>query len=210
MPHLRARREAERGQLEVLPFAPALDALLRHGHTPQVALVQFLEGPAVTIPWTPERTAAWKAYGEAVDAMERTTDPRARRSWERLAQTRLEAFNAATERAKRTPAEPTASDFAVERNFKCAGTSSDAAERAAKAARLGDTHRRVFDFLRDHGPHTCDEIAAILGMARNTARARVSDLKNAGWAEATGDTRATGEGSGPCDVVRAVERRAVA
>ena len=162
------------------------------------------------IPWTPERTAAWKAYSKAVNAVGNAPDRRTREAWEKLMQTRLEAFNAATERAERTPAEPTASDFAVERNFKCAGTSSDAAGRAAKAARLGDTHRKVFAFLRDHGPHTCDEIAAILGMARNTARARVSDLKNAGWAEATGDTRATGEGNGPCDVVRAVERRAVA
>ena len=59
------------------------------------------------IPWTPERTAAWKAFGEAVDAAERATDPHARRSWQRLVLTRLEAFNAATERAKRTPADLT-------------------------------------------------------------------------------------------------------
>lgn len=86
-----------------------------------------------------------------------------------------------------------APDFKVERNFKSAGTSSDAASAAAKSARLNDTHRKIWAALRKK-PMTPDEVARECGLVLNTARARVNDLKDAGYVRATGERRPTEAG----------------
>jgi predicted ArsR family transcriptional regulator len=86
--------------------------------------------------------------------------------------------------------EPSPDEFRIARQFKRDGTSADAAASAARVARLGDTHRKIWRALRER-PRTADEIAADLGLILNTARARCSDLIRAGWAERTGETRLT-------------------
>lgn len=100
---------------------------------------------------------------------------------------------------------PTSDDFVVARNFKRGGTSSQAAAGAAKSARLGDTHRKIWAALLAE-PRTADEIARDLRLVLNTARARCTDLLNGGWIERTGATRATGAGRA-ADVLTAVRKK---
>lgn len=92
--------------------------------------------------------------------------------------------------------------FNTARNYKRIGTSSDAAASAARVAKLGNTHRKIWAALRAE-PRTPDEIARDLGLVLNTARARCSDLLNQGWVKRTGDYRKTGAGK-HADVLAAV------
>ena len=94
--------------------------------------------------------------------------------------------------------------FDTARMYRRAGTSSTAAFKAAKSARINDTHRRIWEALKIR-PRTPDEIAADLKMERNTARARISELRAAGWAQATGETRLTAAGK-PAEVMSAKHR----
>lgn len=100
---------------------------------------------------------------------------------------------------------PEPTGFAVALNYKRLGTSADAAASAAKAARLGDTHRKIWVALSDK-PRTPDELAHDLEMNLNTVRARISDLRNAGWCAPTGERRTTSAGKA-ADVIRALAKR---
>ena len=104
---------------------------------------------------------------------------------------------------------PFTPSFNVERNFKKAGTSSQAAQKAAKAAKFNDTHRLIYKLLRER-PMTADEVAEVTGIKLLTVRPRMSDLRNpkdedknpiAPFAVPTGEERAP-EGGEPADVVR--------
>lgn len=88
---------------------------------------------------------------------------------------------------------PKPQDFRVENNFRAAGPSSVAAASAAEGARLNDLHRTIWRALSVK-PRTADEIAGDLNLVLNTARARITDLRNAGWIRDTGDRRATEAG----------------
>lgn len=98
-----------------------------------------------------------------------------------------------------------APEFHVERNYRKAGTSSGAAQSAAKSAKLNDTHRKIYAALRDE-PMTADEVAKECGLVLNTARARLTDLKNAGHIEPTGEKRTTDAGR-PAEVMRVVRKQ---
>ena len=104
-----------------------------------------------------------------------------------------------------------ARDFSVERNFKKPGTSSEAAQKAAKVAKLNDTHRKLYRALLSR-PMTADEAGEVCGLNILTARPRMSDLVKAGWAEETGERRAPHKDASPRNVYRAVsaEERNVA
>ncbi|WP_300396369.1 winged helix-turn-helix domain-containing protein [Henriciella sp.] len=95
-------------------------------------------------------------------------------------------------------------NFHVERNHKAGGTSAQAAQAAAEGARLGDLHRRIWKALAEK-PMTADEVARELGIVLNTSRARLSDLKSAGFVEPTGEHRETETGR-MADVLRAVSK----
>lgn len=88
---------------------------------------------------------------------------------------------------------PSASEFSTGSLFRRDGTSSEAAASAASAARLHDTHRKIWSALKEQ-PRTADEIARDLGLVLNTARARCSDLIKHGWAKRSGRRRATDAG----------------
>lgn len=102
--------------------------------------------------------------------------------------------------------EPQADDFTPERNFRKAGPSAQAAQAAAESARLNDTHRKIYRALTEQ-PRTADEIAEACGLVLNTARARITDLSNAGWITDTGDRRET-EAGRPATVWAVSERKA--
>jgi predicted ArsR family transcriptional regulator len=95
---------------------------------------------------------------------------------------------------------PNPDEFSVERNYKRAGTSSNAAAAAAGQARRLNTHERIMAALRLR-PRTADEISRDLGLVLNTSRARCTDLLNQGLIERTGETRPTGAGR-PADVLK--------
>ena len=102
--------------------------------------------------------------------------------------------------------EPSAGQFTPERNFRKAGPSAQAAQAAAESARLNDTHRKIYRALTEQ-PRTADEIAEACGLVLNTARARITDLSNAGWITDTGDRRET-EAGRPATVWAVSERKA--
>ena len=104
----------------------------------------------------------------------------------------------------KSDASPKTRDFHVERNHKTGGTSAQAAHAAAEGARLGDLHRRIWKALAEK-PMTADEVARKLGIVLNTSRARLSDLKSAGFVEPTGEHRET-EAGRMADVLRAVTK----
>lgn len=101
-------------------------------------------------------------------------------------------------------AEPHPDLFNTASMFKAEGTSSQAAHGAALQARYNDTHRMIWLALKAK-PRTADEIAADLKLVLNTARARMSELLNRGWAKRTGERRATGAGRA-ADVLQAVTK----
>ena len=74
-------------------------------------------------------------------------------------------------------------DLNVERNFKAAGTSSDAAKGAAKTARMSRLHERILKVLAEK-PRTPEQVRDIVLKDNgapypiNTIRARFSDLTN--------------------------------
>ena len=102
--------------------------------------------------------------------------------------------------------EPQAASFTVETNFRKAGPSAQAAQAASESARLNDTHRKIYRALTEQ-PRTADEIAEACGLVLNTARARITDLSNAGWIADTGDRRET-EAGRPATVWAVSERKA--
>lgn len=79
-------------------------------------------------------------------------------------------------------------DFKTEDNHYGSETSAKAASHAAESAKLNDTHRRILGQLCIQ-PDTPDGIAILLRLNWSTARARMTDLKNAGYIVATGETR---------------------
>lgn len=83
--------------------------------------------------------------------------------------------------------------FAVEKNFKAAGTSSRAAYSAAQDAIKGKTHQKIFDALQTR-PMISDEVARVTGIHLLTVRPRINDLKNDGWILPTGEERNTDAG----------------
>lgn len=95
---------------------------------------------------------------------------------------------------ERIVAEPSADQFTVSRNFRKAGPSHQAAQKAAKHAKMKDIHRHIWRYLRDH-PATPGEVYLALHETHkiklNTFRARITDLKDAGWIRDTGERRAT-------------------
>lgn len=93
-----------------------------------------------------------------------------------------------------------APDFRTEDNHYGSQTSAQAAADAASTAKLNDTHRRILGQLCIH-PATPDEIALILRLNWSTARARMTDLKNAGLITSTGETR-TAQGGKAAAVMR--------
>jgi len=97
--------------------------------------------------------------------------------------------------------EPTPDLFNTEAMFKRPGTSSEAASSAARSARINDTHRKVYRAL-SWNPRTPDELARAFNACTNTIRARMSELRKAGWIEPTGETRTTDAGK-PAEVMRA-------
>lgn len=108
-------------------------------------------------------------------------------------------------------ATPQADLFDTASQFKRAGTSSDAAEKAAEKARLGDTHRLIWGSLIEFEHHhpgqglTPDEIAQREDLCLNTARARMSELRKQGWIKPTGEVRKTAAGRN-AEVYRAVRK----
>lgn len=106
--------------------------------------------------------------------------------------------------------EPQADDFTPERNFRTAGPSAQAAQSAATTAKLTDIHRHIYRALLEQ-PRTPDEIHALLnpthGLVLNTYRARITDLKNAGWIYDTGQRRET-DARKPATVWAVRERKA--
>ena len=94
---------------------------------------------------------------------------------------------------ERIVAEPSADQFTVSRNFRKAGPSHQAAQKAEQSAKLNDTHRKIYHALREK-PMTADDVAESLGLVLNTARARISDLTNAGWIYDTGERGETAAG----------------
>lgn len=101
---------------------------------------------------------------------------------------------------------PSPDQFTVASNFRKAGPSAQAAQAAAESAKLNDTHRKIYSALLEQ-PRTADEIAAALSLERNTARARCTDLRNAGWIFDTGERGET-EAGRPATVWAVSERRA--
>lgn len=91
-------------------------------------------------------------------------------------------------------------DFKTDRNHYGGKTSAEAAEAAHKSAKLGDTHYRILGRLVER-PRTPDEIAVNMRLNWSTARARMTDLKNAGLIVATGETR-TADGGKEANVMR--------
>lgn len=91
--------------------------------------------------------------------------------------------------------------FDTRRNFKKAGTSSDAAEAAAPKASYW--RERVLQTLTG-GAMTPDEIAAAVGADILTIRPRCSELLNAGMIEPTGARRPTPRGRS-ADVLQLVK-----
>ena len=90
--------------------------------------------------------------------------------------------------------EPAASDFRVEANYRKAGPSQHAATAAAEHAKISDIHRHIWRHLKD-SPATPGEVFKALspvhGLKLNTYRARITDLKDLGWIEDSGDRRTT-------------------
>ena len=74
-------------------------------------------------------------------------------------------------------------DFDTRRNFKRAGTSSDAA--AAIAPRAGTIRYRILTALAEHGPMTPDTCAARIGNGILGVRPRFSELRAAGFIKQT-------------------------
>lgn len=91
--------------------------------------------------------------------------------------------------------EPSAFQFTPERNFRKAGPSAQAAQAAAKSARMTEIHRHIWRYLRDNPGKTPGEVFTALspihGKKLNTYRARITDLKNGGWIEEAGNPRST-------------------
>ena len=79
-------------------------------------------------------------------------------------------------------------DFGTENNHYGGKTSAEAASSAAEAAKLNDTHFKILGRLC-LAPQTPDEIAISMQLNWSTARARCTDLKNAGLITSTGETR---------------------
>jgi YHS domain-containing protein len=92
-------------------------------------------------------------------------------------------------------------DFQSDKNHYGGSTSAEAAQEAAQKAKLNDTHFRILGRLCWF-PQTPDEIAISMQLNWSTARARMTDLKNAGLITSTGETR-TAQGGKPANVMRA-------
>lgn len=84
-------------------------------------------------------------------------------------------------------------DYQVSRNYRKPGVSQQAAEAADVSARLSDLHEHIFQYIRSN-PSTPGEVfkalSPTLGKKLNTYRARITDLKNTGRIEDSGDRRA--------------------
>lgn len=93
-----------------------------------------------------------------------------------------------------------APDFGTRDNHYGSETSAQAANQAANDAKLNDTHRRILGQLCI-SPATPDEISLIMRLNWSTARARMTDLKNAGLITSTGETR-TAQGGKEANVMR--------
>lgn len=91
-------------------------------------------------------------------------------------------------------------DFQTDRNHYGGKTSAEAANQADQDAKINDTHRRILGQLCIT-PSTPDEIAVSLRLNWSTARARMTDLKNAGLITTTGETR-TAQGGKEANVMR--------
>ena len=94
--------------------------------------------------------------------------------------------------------------------FKRSGTSEHAAAHAAHKAKIGDLHRKIWDYLRNTEAKigtglTADEVAEGLGILLNTSRARISELRKQGWVEPTKERRPTAAGR-PAEVYRAIQK----
>ena len=107
--------------------------------------------------------------------------------------------------------EPQAASFTVETNFRKAGPSAQAAQAAAESAKMSDIHRHIWRYLRDNPGKTPGEVFMALnpihGKKLNTYRARITDLKDEGWIEDSGDRRTT-EHETTATVWRVSERKA--
>jgi hypothetical protein len=107
--------------------------------------------------------------------------------------------------------EPQAASFTVETNFRKAGPSAQAAKAAAESAKMSDIHRHIWRYLRDNPGKTPGEVFMALnpihGKKLNTYRARITDLKDEGWIEDSGDRRTT-EHETTATVWRVSERKA--
>lgn len=84
-------------------------------------------------------------------------------------------------------------DFKTENNHYGSETSAQAAHDAAESAVLNKTHYAILGALA-YRPMTPDEVAGFFKMVLNTARARMTDLSNAGLIVSTGERRDTDAG----------------
>ena len=71
-----------------------------------------------------------------------------------------------------------------EPGYKSRSTSKAAADGVAPKAR--SLRQRVYDYIRDHGPATPEEIAAGLGEPLHNVRPRAAELSTRGFIEDSG------------------------
>jgi len=74
-------------------------------------------------------------------------------------------------------------------------TSNEAYERLKKTGRAESYKLKIYEYIKTHGPKTCDELESLLNLSHQTVSSRIWQLKKDELIKDNGERRVTRSGS---------------